>query len=57
VVKPAQLLRWWRPAVIIITVLAAVFTPTGDPLSMLLLMCPLIAFYFASIGVGKLLGK
>ena len=42
---------------IIITVLAAVFTPTGDPLSMLLLMIPLIAFYFASIGVGKLLGR
>jgi sec-independent protein translocase protein TatC len=57
VVRPAQLLRWWRPAVIVITVLAAVFTPTGDPLSMLLLMCPLIAFYFASIGIGKLLGK
>jgi len=57
VVRPAQLLRWWRPAVILITVLAAVFTPTGDPLSMLLLMIPLIAFYFAAIGVGKLLGK
>jgi sec-independent protein translocase protein TatC len=57
VVNPTQLLKWWRPAVIIITVLAAVFTPTGDPLSMLLLMVPLIAFYFASIGVGKLLGK
>jgi sec-independent protein translocase protein TatC len=57
VVSPAQLLKWWRPAVIIITVLAAVFTPTGDPLSMLLLMIPLIFFYFASIGVGKLLRK
>lgn len=57
VVRPTQLLKWWRPAVIIITILAAVFTPTGDPLSMLLLMIPLIAFYFGAIGVGKLLGK
>jgi sec-independent protein translocase protein TatC len=57
VVSPAQLLKWWRPAVILITVLAAVFTPTGDPLSMLLLMIPLIAFYFGAILVGKLLGK
>jgi sec-independent protein translocase protein TatC len=57
VVNPSQLLKWWRPAVIIITVLAAVFTPTGDPLSMLLLMIPLIVFYFAAIGVGKLFGK
>jgi len=57
VVRSAQLLRWWRPAVIVITVLAAVFTPTGDPLSMLLLMIPLIVFYFGAILVGKLLGK
>jgi sec-independent protein translocase protein TatC len=57
VVTPAQLLRWWRPAVILITVIAAVFTPTGDPLSMLLLMIPLIFFYFGSILVGKLLRR
>jgi len=57
VVTPTQLLRWWRPAVIVITVVAAVFTPTGDPLSMLLLMIPLIAFYFGAILVGKLLRK
>jgi sec-independent protein translocase protein TatC len=57
VVTPARLLGWWRPAVILITVLAAVFTPTGDPLSMLVLMIPLIVFYFGAILVGKLLGK
>lgn len=57
VVSSAQLLRWWRPAVIIITCAAAVFTPTGDPLSMLLLMVPLIVFYFVAILIGRLLGK
>jgi sec-independent protein translocase protein TatC len=57
VVSSAQLLRWWRPAVLLITILAAVFTPTGDPLSMLLLMIPLCVFYFAAIGVGKLFRK
>ena len=57
VVGSNQLLKWWRPAVILITLVAAIFTPTGDPLSMLLLMIPLIGFYFGSILVGKLLGK
>ena len=57
VVGSKQLLKWWRPAVILITLLAAIFTPTGDPLSMLLLMIPLICFYFGAVLVGKLLGK
>ena len=54
VVTPAQLLAWWRWAIIGITVAAAVFTPSGDPLSMLALAIPLVAFYFLSILVGKL---
>lgn len=57
VVSSATLLRVWRPAVIVITCAAAIFTPTGDPFSMLFLMTPLIIFYFASILVGRLLGK
>ncbi|HUD68835.1 MAG TPA: twin-arginine translocase subunit TatC [Acidimicrobiales bacterium] len=57
VLSSAQLLHWWRPAVIIITCAAALFTPTGDPLSMIFLMIPLIVFYFASILAGRLLGK
>ena len=57
VVTPASLLRWWRWAVIGITAVAAVFTPSSDPFSMLALMLPLIAFYFAAIGIGKLLGR
>jgi sec-independent protein translocase protein TatC len=57
VVTPAQLLRAWRWAIIVITIVAAVFTPSGDPFSMLLLAAPLTVFYFASIAVGKLAGK
>lgn len=57
VVSSRQLLKWWRPAVIVITVASGTFTPTGDPISMLALMVPLIAFYFGSILVGRLLGK
>ena len=57
VVTPAKLLRSWRWAVIAITVVAAVATPSSDPFSMLALAVPLIAFYFISIGIGKLLGR
>ena len=57
IVTPSQLLGWWRWAVISITLAAAVFTPSGDPLSMLALAVPLVAFYFLAIGVGKLAGR
>jgi sec-independent protein translocase protein TatC len=57
VITPAQLLKWWRWAVIIIVVVAAVFTPSSDPFSMFALAIPLVAFYFISIGIGKLLGR
>ena len=54
VLKPNQLLHAWRWAIIGLTLVAAVFTPSADPLSMLVLAVPLIAFYFISIGIGKL---
>lgn len=57
VVTPARLLKAWRWAVIIIVILAAVFTPSSDPFSMFALAIPLVVFYFISIGVGKLLGR
>lgn len=57
VVSSSKLMAWWRPAVVLIALIAAVFTPTGDPISMLLLMIPLIIFYFIAIIIGKLLHK
>jgi sec-independent protein translocase protein TatC len=57
VVTPARLLHFWRWAVILITVVAGVFTPSSDPFSMLALAVPLVVFYFASIGIGKLFGR
>ena len=54
VVTSRQLLKFWRYAIILITVASAVFTPSGDPLSMMAMMIPLLAFYFLAIGVGKL---
>ena len=57
IVTPRQLLHGWRYAVITITVASAVFTPSGDPLSMMALALPLVVFYFLAIGVGKLLKR
>jgi len=56
-VTPAQLLRSWRYALIAITIASAVFTPSGDPLSMLALATPLTLFYFMAIGIGKLMHR
>ena len=57
VLKPKQLLGWWRPAIVVIFILAAVITPSQDPYSLFLMAIPMIIFYFAAIGIGKLLGK
>lgn len=48
-VTPGVLARQWRLAVIVIAVLAAVITPTPDPVNMTLLMLPLLALYGLSV--------
>ena len=55
VVTPARLASWRRWAIVGLVALAAVITPSGDPLSMLVLAVPLYGFYELSILVGKLL--
>jgi sec-independent protein translocase protein TatC len=52
VLSPRQLLGWWRPAIVIIAVIAAVITPSQDPISMLALFVPMTLLYFGSIGIG-----
>jgi sec-independent protein translocase protein TatC len=47
--KSSQLLAQWRIAVIAIAVIAAIITPTTDPLNMAVIMVPMIALYFISI--------
>jgi sec-independent protein translocase protein TatC len=48
-VKPGMLLRQWRLAIVIIAIVAAVITPTVDPINMSLVMAPMIVLYFFSI--------
>lgn len=54
VVQPRTLIRQWRYAIMIIFVLAAVITPSGDPISMLALAVPMTLLYFAAILIGHL---
>ncbi len=49
VVTPAMLAKQWRYAVVIIAIVAAMITPTIDPVNMSLLMLPLFAIYLLSI--------
>jgi len=52
VLTPQKLLQWWRSAIVIIAVVAAVITPSGDPISMMALGIPMLLLYFVSIGIG-----
>jgi sec-independent protein translocase protein TatC len=52
VLTPQTLLKGWRYALLVIFVLAAVITPSGDPYSMLALAIPMTVFYLIAIGIG-----
>lgn len=49
IVTAGFLLKQWRYALIVIAVVAAIITPTVDPVNMALMMAPLIALFFLSI--------
>lgn len=51
-VTAATLRHQWRVAVVVIAVLAAVITPSVDPVTMLLTMAPLFILYVLSIGLA-----
>lgn len=51
-VKPAVLAKQWRIAIVIIAIIAAMVTPTIDPVNMGLVMLPMSLLYFISIGLS-----
>lgn len=57
VLKPRQLLGWWRYAIVLIVLIAALITPSGDPISLAALSGPMIVLYFLAILVGWLLTR
>ena len=54
VVTPRRLVASWRIAIVVIAVIAAVITPSGDPVTMALLGVPMMALYFVAILLGWL---
>lgn len=54
IVDAGMLWRGWRIAMVAIAVLAAMITPTIDPVNMGLVMAPMILLYFLSIGMAAL---
>jgi len=54
IVRAGQLLRWWRAAIVGAFVLAAVVTPTIDPVTQSLVAGPIIALYFFGIALAAL---
>ena len=57
IVTPKLLIKGWRVAIVVIAVLAAVITPTGDPVNMLIFMLPLSVLYLLSILLSALASK
>lgn len=51
-VNAKMLASQWRLAIVIIAVIAAIITPTVDPINMGLVMAPMIVLYFISIGLA-----
>ncbi len=51
-IQPKVLAQQWRIAIVIITIVAAVITPTVDPVNQGLVMAPMIVLYFISIGLS-----
>ncbi len=57
IIGPAQLRQARRYAIVGICVMVAVITPSGDPISMLMLAGPMVVFYEGSILIGRLLER
>lgn len=57
IVNAKMLIKGWRIAVVVISVLAAVITPTADPVNMAIFMLPLLGLYLLSIGLAAITQK
>ncbi|MBL8204287.1 MAG: twin-arginine translocase subunit TatC [Blastocatellia bacterium] len=56
-ITPKMLLRWWRHAIVLIVIIAAIITPTPDPTNLMIFTVPMWALYFLSVGIVWMFGK
>lgn len=54
-VSGPALMRVWRQAFVVIAIVAAAITPTIDPVNMTIVMIPLVALFFGSVGLAYLI--
>ena len=54
IVNYKMLISSWRTAIVAIAVIAAVVTPTGDPVNMALMMIPLVLLFGLSIVLARI---
>jgi sec-independent protein translocase protein TatC len=54
VVTSRKLLGWWRYAVLAAVVLAAIVTPSIDPVTQTIVAVPILVLYFMGIALAKL---
>ncbi|MGQ9487856.1 MAG: twin-arginine translocase subunit TatC [Armatimonadota bacterium] len=52
-VSSKRLLTYWRHAIVVIFTVAAIVTPTNDPLSLMVMAMPMVFLYFVTIGIVK----
>lgn len=57
IISAGLLVRQFRYAILVIVVLAAVITPSGDPVNLAVFAMPMVVLYIISIGVAWLFGK
>ena len=54
VLSAKGILKGWRIALLTIAIIAALATPVADPMSMFLVMIPMLALYFASAAIAAI---
>jgi sec-independent protein translocase protein TatC len=57
IITGKNILNSWRIAVLIMAVLTALATPAAEPMSMFLLMIPLLILYFSAVAIAMLNDK
>ena len=57
VLTPQTLMKQWRYAIVIVFVIAALITPSGDPYSMMAMAVPMSIFYGISALIGRIAQK
>ncbi len=57
IIDASLLIRSWKIALVVILIVAAFVSPTGDVLNLLLFALPMTVLYVVSIGIAKVFGK